>query len=195
MRITGGEWAGQRLGVPRGAVRPTSDRVRESVFAILGDLEGARVLDLCAGSGALGLEALSRGAERAVFVDRSGPAVAQVRENAATVGAADRVATVRADVLVAVERAEDRGEVFDLVLLDPPYAAGLADPVLAVLGGAGALAPHARVVVETDRRHPPGEPEGLRRTRERRYGDTLVTFYVSTATPRGPRREESIRHE
>ncbi len=195
MRITGGNWAGRRLGVPRRDVRPTSDRVRESLFAVLGDLSGSAVLDLCAGSGALGIEALSRGAASAVFVDRAVASVAQVRSNLEALEASEDAKVLKSDAVAAVQRLGRSGERFDLILLDPPYAGDVAGRALSEIAEAEILTLDGEVVVESDRRHPPGEFAGLRQTQERRYGDTLVTFYVSDATLRGPQGEESPPHE
>ena len=177
MRITGGRLAGRRLRVPRGDVRPTADRVRESLFARLGDLAGKRVLDLFAGSGALGFEALSRGARQVTFVDRSNGVLEVVRANASTLGVAEQVTLQRGAALALLTRLA--GETaFDLVFLDPPYADPGLPRVLAGLVAAGVLAPGALVVAESDRRHPPGPIEGLAAIDERRYGDTLITWYV-----------------
>ncbi len=123
MRIIGGTYRGHRLAAPKGATRPTTDRTREAVFNLLQsrtDLREARVLDLFAGSGALGLEALSRGAAEVTFVEKAGAALGVIRKNAAALGVADRCRIVRADALRWLERdAESR---FDLVFADPPYA-------------------------------------------------------------------------
>jgi 16S rRNA (guanine966-N2)-methyltransferase len=177
VRITGGRFAGRRLRVPRSDVRPTADRVRESLFARLGDLAGKRALDLFAGSGALGFEALSRGARHATFVDRSNAALEVVRANASSLGVAEQVTLRRGEALATVRRLA--GETaFDLVFLDPPYADACLPRVLAGLVAARLLAPGALVVAESDRRHPPGPIEGLAAIDERRYGDTLITWYV-----------------
>jgi 16S rRNA (guanine966-N2)-methyltransferase len=174
MRIVAGAHGGRRLVAPPGdATRPTSDRVREALFSILGDVGGARVLDLFAGSGALGLEALSRGAGGAVFVDRAPAAVAAVRTN---LGALDLHAPVlRLEARAALRRAAARREAYDLVFLDPPYrrAAGLGRELSDLLPAV--LAPGARVVSESDRRAP--LVLTLRLTDERRYGDTLLRLH------------------
>jgi 16S rRNA (guanine966-N2)-methyltransferase len=181
MRITGGRLAGRRLEVPRGEVRPTADRVRESLFARLGCLAGKRVLDLFAGSGALGFEALSRGAAHVVFADRSSAALASVRNNADRLGVREAV-ELRRGAEHAVLRRLAGSPPFDLVFLDPPYASERLAPALRGLVEAELLAPDALVVAESDRRHPPGPVEGLAAVDERRYGDTLITWFV----PRGP---------
>ena len=180
MRITGGRFAGRRLVVPAGGVRPTADRVRESLFARLGDLAGQRVLDLFAGSGALGFEALSRGAAAVLFGDRSQAALAAVRRNAAALGVEDAIELRRGEALALLRRLAGTPR-FDLAFLDPPYAAGYLDETLGALAAASLLAPDALVVAESDRRHPPGQVAGLAAIDERRYGDTLITWFV----PRG----------
>jgi 16S rRNA (guanine(966)-N(2))-methyltransferase RsmD len=190
MRVTGGELAGRRFAAPRGsAVRPTADRVRESLFARLGALDDALVLDLYAGSGALGIEALSRGAAGAVFVDRSAACIATLRRNLEALGLADRAHVHREDAAGAVRRLAAAGRRFHLVLADPPYASDEASRVLDAVAGAGVLAPGGAVVIEVSRRHAPGPRPGLRLVDERRYGDTLVVRYEegrAGATRPGP---------
>ena len=176
MRVTGGDLRGRRIRVPRGsAVRPTADRVREALFARLGDLSGARVLDLFGGSGALGIEALSRGAARAVFVERAGPVAAVLRQNLDELDVLERARVVRGDAPGVVRRLADAGERFDLALVDPPYA----EPettlrALRALATSGILAPRATVVVEMSRHTVPPRVEGLEPVDERRYGDTVI---------------------
>jgi 16S rRNA (guanine(966)-N(2))-methyltransferase RsmD len=176
VRVVAGAFGGRRLSAPAGsATRPTSDRVREAVFSILGPLDGERVLDLFAGSGALGIEALSRGAEEAVFVERDRRALAALRGNLEALGID---ADVRpGEALRALRDAAARGEAYDLVFLDPPYrqAGGLGADISQ--GLAGLLAPGARVVAETDRRAPL-ELDWPIRT-ERRYGDTLIRIHTA----------------
>jgi 16S rRNA (guanine966-N2)-methyltransferase len=191
VRVTGGRFAGRRLRVPREGVRPSADRVRESLFARLGDLTGQRVLDLYAGSGALGFEALSRGASHVTFVERTRSALDVIRENAEALGAEEQVSLFREDVEVCLNRLR-RGPPFELVLLDPPYAMSDLESVLSRLSGSELLAPGALVVVESDRRHAPGSVEGLAAIDERRYGDTLITRYVPAGlAPRSPSGSEA----
>lgn len=178
-RIVAGEAGGRRLAVPPGdRTRPTSDRTREALFATLGsllDLAGARVLDLYAGSGAVGLEAVSRGAAAAVLVDADARAAATARDNAAALGFAGRV-TVRRE---KVERfLAGPGERFDVAFADPPYAldAAAVDAVLARLA-AGWLAPGAVVVVERSSR---GDgvtwPGVMQPVKQRRYGEGTLWY-------------------
>jgi 16S rRNA (guanine966-N2)-methyltransferase len=174
LRITGGELGGRRIRVPRGDVRPTTERVREAIFSILGDVAGARVLDLFCGSGALAIEALSRGAAEATLVDTR-PATA--RRNLEALGLAERALTVRSNAARFLRRAEASS--FDLVLCDPPYRladrlAGDLDPLIR-----RALANGGRVMVETSPDRP--LPLGLPLVTERGYGDTLIRIHGGDA--------------
>jgi len=172
VRVVAGEFRGRRLAAPRGArTRPTADKVREALFSMLGDVAGARVLDLYAGSGALGIEALSRGAESALFVERDPRAAAVIERNLASLGLDEPVVT--RDVLRFLVRA--RG-MFDLVFCDPPYdsASRLAGPLaerLPALTSEG-----ARIVTESDKRTPLELPFPL--LTERNYGDTRIAIHV-----------------
>lgn len=176
MRIVGGNLGGRVLRAPRGAAtRPTSEKVREAIFAIVGDLEGAHVLDLFAGSGALGIEALSRGAAHATFVDSGKPALAAIRGNLDALGLADRAAILAIDAVAAARRAP--AAPWRAVFIDPPYASDLAQRAALALPAAH-LAPGAVIVIEHDRRGTPPDALGsLLRTDQRRYGDTMVTFF------------------
>jgi 16S rRNA (guanine(966)-N(2))-methyltransferase RsmD len=156
-------------------VRPSADRVREALFARLGDLEGAVVLDLFAGTGALGIEAVSRGATRVVFVERSPASAACLRRNLASLELGEEARLLREDVARALRRLGREGQRFDLVLLDPPYAEGeVLERALAGLVAERLLAAGATVVVERGRRHPVAPVAGLAPVDERRYGDTVV---------------------
>jgi 16S rRNA (guanine966-N2)-methyltransferase len=177
MRVIAGRLGGRRLTAPRGKVtRPTSDRVRESLFALLGELGGASVLDLFAGAGGLGIEALSRGAAAAVFVERDGAAVKALRANLAALELQADIAEVRREgVLAALRTAREREETYDLVFIDPPYTEARDwGPELSA-GLPALLRPAARVVVESDRRTP--VEIGVEVERERRYGDTSITIH------------------
>jgi 16S rRNA (guanine966-N2)-methyltransferase len=171
VRVVAGEFKGRRLAAPRGArTRPTADRVREALFSMLGDVAGARVLDLYAGSGALGIEALSRGAASAVFVERDAQAIAAIERNLEPL---DVDASVeRADAVRWLGRAEGR---FDLVFCDPPYdvASRLAGPLAERLPGL--TAEDARIVTESDKRNPLELPFPL--IVERSYGDTRIAIH------------------
>jgi 16S rRNA (guanine966-N2)-methyltransferase len=174
VRVVAGEFKGRRLHAPRGArTRPTADRVREALFSMLGDVSGARVLDLYAGSGALGIEALSRGAQSTVFVERDRAALAALRRNLDAVGADADVR--RQDVGRFLARPEGT---FDLVFCDPPYdvapaaAAALTDALPALLDEDG------RIVTESDKRKPLLLP--LPVVIERAYGDTRIAIHSAT---------------
>jgi 16S rRNA (guanine966-N2)-methyltransferase len=176
MRIVAGSRGGRRISAPAGsATRPTSDRVREALFSVLGDIGGLRVLDLFAGSGALGLEALSRGAAEATFVDSAQPAVKVLRANLA---ALDLEAEVRKqDARAFLKNAKADHRAYDLVFVDPPYrlAARLGaelSPLITAVLQAG-----ARVVGESDRRAPLALELPVKD--ERRYGDTLIRIHES----------------
>jgi 16S rRNA (guanine(966)-N(2))-methyltransferase RsmD len=182
MRIVAGRWGGRRLTAPAGgATRPTSDRVREATFQRLGPLDGARVLDLFAGSGALALEALSRGAQHATLVDSAPAAIKAIRANLAALGLGDEAADVRRqDARAFLRGARAAGQQYDLVLLDPPYrlAAALGRELSPLI--AAVLAPGGRVVSESDRRAPLDLEPDLPPTDERRYGDTLIRTHERT---------------
>jgi 16S rRNA (guanine966-N2)-methyltransferase len=175
MRVVAGSARGRRLEAPEGATtRPTGDRVREAVFNSLhslGAVEGATVLDLYAGSGALGIEALSRGAADATFVDSDRRSVAAIRANLEATGLGDRATVVRADAASVLSRAGSEGRRWDVALLDPPYSFDGWATLLAEV-------PADLVVVESDRHVEP--PPGWGVVRERRYGGTLVAVLRPT---------------
>jgi 16S rRNA (guanine966-N2)-methyltransferase len=177
VRVIAGEHGGRRLQAPAGAAtRPTSDCVREALFSLLGArVEGARVLDLFAGSGALGIEALSRGAASADFVDAAAPAIRAVEANLAALGIA--AAVRRGDAVRALRAASRASRQYDLVFLDPPYrrAAQLTRQLSEALPAV--LAPGALVVAESDRRAPLHLDLPL--LDERRYGDTLIRIHAT----------------
>ncbi len=164
------------LRAPPGAdTRPTSEKVREAIFNILPDVEGMQVLDLFAGSGALGLEALSRGAAHATFVDQGKAALTAVRGNLRELGLESR-ATVLSGDAVALAARHVPASPWGLVFIDPPYRSDLAVRSATALSH---LADDAVIVIEHDRRNaPPDEVGSLLRTDQRRYGDTMVSFYA-----------------
>ena len=179
MRVIAGEFGGRRLEAPRGLrTRPTSDRVREALFMSLGDLSGRRVVDLFAGSGALGIEALSRGAIFVDFVDSDRNARETLERNLAALAAADRARIWPLTLPRGLVKLETQLKGADLVLADPPYGGSDARDVLDVLGRADVLKDGCRVVVE---RHQKDEVHGgagaLVLARERRYGETVLEFY------------------
>ena len=194
MRIIGGRFSGRRLAAPGAAgggkahLRPTSDRVREALFNLLAHgsygtpppPEGRRVLDLFAGTGALGLEALSRGASRAVLVEDFATARALIRENVEALGLTGQTKIWRRD---ATRLGPCRGEPFDLVFLDPPYRSGLAEAALASAREGGWLAPGAVIVVELAADEVPPAPDWLTLADRRRYGDTQILIFTPRETP------------
>ena len=177
MRVISGRLGGRRLQAPRGrTTRPTSDRVREALFSMLGEIGGVDVLDLFAGTGALGIEALSRGAARAVFVESDGGALRVLVANLEALGIDSAQAEVRRrDAVGALRSAREHEETYDLVFVDPPYGqAHEWGPELS-MALPSLLRPAARVVVESDRRTPLELPAEIER--ERRYGDTTVRIH------------------
>jgi 16S rRNA (guanine966-N2)-methyltransferase len=176
VRVIAGRLGGRTLIAPPGHVtRPTSDRVREALFSILGELGPARVLDLFAGSGALAIEALSRGASHATLIDSSPGAICAIERNLRTLGLTANVRRQRA--LGYLQAAQSAHRQYDLVFLDPPYrhASNLGGELSTAL--APVLAPDARVVAESDRRDP--LELDLPLLVQRRYGDTLIRIYGS----------------
>jgi len=174
MRIIAGSHKGHTIHAPRGRdTRPTSDRVRENVFNILGPLDGATVLDLYAGSGAMGLEALSRGAVRAVFVERDGDAARTIERNLDKLGLSGSV--LRQDAVTALATEAGSGRKYDLVLVDPPYDmyADIEPRLARYLPSV--LADDGVVVVETDVRVEPELP--LAQQTSRKYGSVRITVY------------------
>lgn len=179
MRIIAGRFKGRRLATVKGGIRPTTDKVREAIFSILGEAAaGARVLDLFAGTGALALESLSRGAAEAVLVEENPTALAVLRRNVILLGVAGQVRVLSMPVQAALKRLAVGGEQFALVFLDPPYGRGLAAATLEILEGGDILTPAVWVVAEIDRREilPPAAGR-LQSVDVRRYGDTQVAFY------------------
>ena len=181
MRVIAGSAKGMRLGPVPPGVRPVSDRAREGLFSSLGlEVPDARVLDLYAGTGAMGIEALSRGAEHVVFVDRAYEASAAIHENLDRTRLADRATVVTEDVGAFVARAAPTTGPFDLLLLDPPYDAG-ADELERVLGGLGPdhLSHQGWTVVLTRgfKSSTPVIPVHWAIARQLRYGDSLVILY------------------
>jgi len=177
MRITGGTYRGRRLSVPKGdQVRPSTDMVRQALYNILlkyGLPQDAAVLDVFCGTGALGLEALSRGAARAVFIDKSAASLAVCRENIATLGLQEQSALLQRDVC-ARPGAPPAGFTADLLLADPPYRRAMGFAALASLAANGWLAPSALCVLETEKTAPDATPDGFALLEQRSYGECLL---------------------
>jgi 16S rRNA (guanine966-N2)-methyltransferase len=185
MRIIAGRFRGRRLQSPPGMdTRPTSDRVREALFSMLasrvGAFDGLRVADLYAGSGALGFEALSRGAAHAAFVERDPQAIAAIRANAAALGVADAVRVIGGSA-----ESLPRNEPFDLVFADPPYAAGSGTAVLRAVADAGWLAEGGWMSVETERRETV-DAGGWTVEAEREIGRARITLISRPFLPSPP---------
>jgi len=176
LRVSGGEARGRRLKAPKN-IRPTQGMVKQAIFNMVGpSIEGAEVLDLFAGSGALGIEALSRGAARVTFVDQQPRGLAILRQNLDALGFKERANIVRGDVVRWLEASPEAVRAARFVFLDPPYDDVVLDCALKVLdrevGDATVLAEHSR-------RQQPPTLSRLRVDRERRYGDTMVTVYTT----------------
>lgn len=180
VRIISGNFRGRRLRAPDGlSTRPTSDRVREALFNILGaQVAGARFLDLCAGSGAVGLEALSRGAESVVFVEQARRALAFIEENIEHCGVGDATTIVAKEATAALKVLAARDLKFDIVYVDPPYDAGIYKPILSMLNSRKLVEPDGVVIVEYRwRDRLPSEVGDLRRYRDVRHGEATLGFY------------------
>ncbi len=183
MRVIGGTLRGRKLVSLSGrSIRPTSDRVREALFNILGSKPvGATVLDLFAGSGALGIEALSRGARQAVFIDKASATIHVLRKNTALCGLETRSRIIQWDIVKNLSCLRPYRQAFDLVFLDPPYHQNMVQPALVHLMREEALAADARIVVEQAAKGDvlPVVP-GLTCEDQRRYGETMLTFWTLT---------------
>ena len=172
LRVAGGEAKGRRLKAPKN-IRPTQGMVKQAIFNMVGPrIEGANVLDLFAGSGAIGIEALSRGAESVTFVDQQPRGLAILRQNLDALGFKERARLVRSDVVRWLEASPDAVRASDFIFLDPPYDDAVLDRALRSLD---ATVVDATVLAEHSRRRPLPELARLRVERQRRYGDTLVT--------------------
>ena len=178
MRIIAGDMRSRKLKAPEGMdTRPTADRVKEALFSILqGRLYGARVLDLYAGSGALALEALSRGAESAVLADCAAKACQAISENIEALGCGNRAQLLRMKDIAALAALKARGDGFDLIFLDPPYRMDTA-PVCRAILEAGLLRPGGMIVIEHGRETPPKIGAPLAMTDHREYGAAGLSFY------------------
>lgn len=180
MRVIGGKYRGRRLKTARGlAVRPTSDRLRETLFNILAPrIKGGSLLDLCAGSGAVGIEALSRGASAVTFVERSRRACSAIRENLEAVGAAAEASIVNRDAVAALRQLAAAGDRYDVVFFDPPYESAIYSQVMRELGRGELLVPDGVVVVEHRTKRPTEREYGrLQMFRGVKQGDSSLAFY------------------
>ena len=179
MRVISGTARRTLLSAPKGQnTRPTADRVKENAFNIIAtQLHGAIVLDLFCGSGAIGIEALSRGAAHAVFVDTSVDAVNVTEENLQHVRFTDRAQVLNMCALKAIDRLKKKGMKFDIIYLDPPYGVGLLDEAMQALALSDLLAPDGMIIAEYDKDEPPPSHTSFHMLDQRKYGNTRVSFY------------------
>jgi 16S rRNA (guanine966-N2)-methyltransferase len=183
VRIIGGRWRGRKLSFPAlEGLRPTPDRVRETLFNWLtGQLPGARCLDLFAGSGALGLEALSRGAAHSLFIDADRRACTAIRDHLRQLDC-ESATVVQGETLAILAGGPGRAEPADIAFLDPPFGSQLLEPACQALDTPGWLSASARIYLETDRREPlPATPAGWERLREKTAGDVRYLLFVRNA--------------
>jgi len=180
MRVIGGTYRGRRLRTLAGlSVRPTSDRLRETLFNIISSrIADSRFLDLCAGSGAVGIEALSRGASHVTFVDSSRHASSVIQSNLDDLGIAENVSVISRDAAAALRHLDTSEESFDIVFFDPPYASEIYDQVLKRLGSARLVSSGGLVIVEHLAKTPPKLESGmLSLRRELKQGESALAFY------------------
>jgi 16S rRNA (guanine966-N2)-methyltransferase len=183
MRITGGESRGKPIYVPKGAaVRPTSDRVREALFAVLYSVSGKTFLDLFAGSGGIGLEALSRGARKAVLVEKDTRLIRAMKKNLAECGFEGRYEIMAMEVRKCVRLLAEQRKRFEILFADPPYGKGLARETLEYLRGGDIVSPNGVVVLQHSTREALGGSygEAFTLTDQKRYGDTVLSFLKPT---------------
>jgi len=179
MRIIAGEYRGRTISMPA-FIRPTQDRVREAIFNVIKEVvPGSSVLDLFAGSGAFGIEALSRGAHSVIFVDNNIKCISIIRKNLSFVeDYAGKTQLLKLEAVKAIGRLEKQSRAFDLVFLDPPYSKGLAKNSLIKIGACDILKTPGFVIAEHSKKDElPRETGVLRLFKEKRYGDTAVSFY------------------
>lgn len=179
MRIIGGESRGRAIRLPGGCrIRPTADGVKEALFNILGSLEGKSLLDLFAGCGNVGLEALSRGARGSVFVEKDLRLIETIRDNLRLLGFEGRAEVIAADAEKGMRRLQKRGVRFDLLFADPPYEEGFVEDIMTCLGGAELLTENGIIILQHSLREPlkPSVARPLVVSDQRRYGDTLLSF-------------------
>jgi len=183
MRIVGGLYKSRQINMPKGVeIRPTQDKVREAIFNILGDVSEKTVLELFAGSGAFGIEAISRGAKSVTFVDNNFRCIHTIRDNLEMLGVdSSKYNIIKADALMAPSRLAADGRKFDIVFLDPPYYKDMAKKCLIKIGYYDILSPIALVLAEHFKKDVlDAQLKGLLFVDERRYGDTLITIFKST---------------
>ncbi|MCX5707422.1 MAG: 16S rRNA (guanine(966)-N(2))-methyltransferase RsmD [Candidatus Omnitrophica bacterium] len=177
MRIITGFYKSRLLKTPKG-IRPTEDRVRKALFDILGDVSGLTFLELFAGSGSVGLEALSQGAQEVFFVEHLRQAGLALEENIKSLGCQDRVKVICQDAFRAIENIRQKGRKFDLIFADPPYYQGLAEKILQTLGECDILHKSGYIIIQHFKKDFLAEKAGnLALWRQEQYGDSLLSFY------------------
>ncbi|HAU31677.1 MAG: Methyltransferase [Desulfotomaculum sp. 46_296] len=182
VRVISGIYRGRLLKVPRGwKGRPTGDRVKEALFDILGGrVQESRFLDLYAGTGNVGIEAISRGARQVCFVDQNSKAVQAIYENLRFLPGdlSAQIYVIKLNVLKALKLMANRKELYNIIFLDPPYEQRLEKPTIEMISSCGLLLPDGVIIVESSKREVlPARVDDLTLTRQQRYGDTLLTFY------------------
>lgn len=181
MRVITGEAKGRRLLSPKSSkIRPALDKVKGSIFNILFDVSGMTVLDLFAGTGSMGIEALSRGAKHAVFVDDLDAAILLIKKNLKLCGFEKRADVYRSDVITAIKRLSKQGRSFDIIFVDPPYLKNLVNSALKALSLGKLTSPSSIIIVEHHPKEPVGDIEGLTVSDSRKYGQTIITFLKKT---------------
>ncbi len=177
MRIISGSHGGRKLYTPKSHnIRPALDKVKGAIFNILFNVEGLKVVDLFAGTGAIGIEALSRGAAHTTFVDSGHEAITIIEKNIEMCHFEDRAKVFPRKVAVAIDYFQKTGEKFDLIFVDPPYLKNLVNESLEKIAAAGILAEGGKIIVEHAPKEPIGEIKGLNLTDTRKYGQTFISF-------------------
>jgi 16S rRNA (guanine966-N2)-methyltransferase len=188
MRIIGGECRGRAIRLPAGCrIRPTTDRVKGALFNILGSVENKSLLDLYAGCGNIGLEALSRGARRAAFVERNPRLTETIRDNLRLLGFEGRAEVIAADAVEEIGRLSKRGIRFDFLFADPPYEEGFLTTIVTHLEKAELLTENGIIILQHSLREPleRSVTESLSLSDQRRYGDTLLSFLIKRREEKG----------
>jgi 16S rRNA (guanine966-N2)-methyltransferase len=178
MKVIGGSARGRKLSIPKGAcLRATADRTKESLFNILPSLEGKSFLDLFAGTGNIGIEAMSRGAVRTVFVEKDAVMADAIRKNVSACGLDSDHEIIAASCERAIRLLSRRGESFDIIFADPPYEQGYVERTLCWLGGGVSLSAHGIIAIEHSEKEQWGEGSVFSLVDQRKYGDTMISFW------------------
>lgn len=182
MRVISGKCRGTKLSAPEGVeTRPTIDRIKETLFNMIAfDIPGCRFLDLFSGSGAIGIESLSRGAKRAVFVEKNTQAIACIRQNLAKTNLSDQALLYTVDVDQAIHQLIQKKDVFDIIFLDPPYALKEIEALLIKISQSSLLEKKGYIILEHGTQYPLKAVEGLRLIKEKKYKTTTISFFERT---------------